>query len=68
VKFEPGTAEYHSLESYLMSALSEEITREIDEELLQSMGLRRLAKAQRYFYFQDVNEALRFKLTWGGGE
>jgi hypothetical protein len=66
------------IEAEIMTALAEEITHEVDQEIIRGLSgstQAQLAKSLlkrskrpviQFYYFSDVNEALRFKLTWGG--
>lgn len=60
------------VESEIMAALFQEISAEIDKELIGSITGKpyvppKVTKpALKHYYFMDRNEALRFKLTWGG--
>lgn len=58
------------VETELANILSEEITKEIDNEILQAFNGRHVRgfmnKPKHYYFFMDPADAVLFKLTWGG--
>ena len=51
------------LEDAMISSLAQEIQRDVDREILEQLGCKIPAM---YFWFEDANEAMLFKLTFGG--
>jgi len=51
------------IEAKLTDAMAREIQRDIDREILNQLGCN---PPYIYFWFQDLDDALLFKLTWGG--
>lgn len=58
------------IENELANILSEEISKEIDNEILQAFNgghIRSLmSKPKHFYFFMDPADAVLFKLTWGG--
>jgi hypothetical protein len=55
------TREY--TEDQALSRMAEEISEDLDHEILFNLGV--VAYKQAFFWFEDDNEAMRFKLSWG---
>lgn len=53
---------YPNVEDEIMSLL----TQEIDNDILGQIGVKRRKLPVRYFFFGTSQDALLFKLTWGG--
>lgn len=56
------------IEYELMNSLAAQISNEIDREILKQLGVSLEKPADYYFFFANKDDALLFKLTWGGEE
>ena len=56
-------ADHDWFEAAISDQLAREMNRDIDREILEEMGYR---VPHIYFWFADRDEAMLFKLTWGG--
>lgn len=52
------------MERSILDQLSCELSREIDRDILKQLGLEKIPLL--YFWFEDREEAIMFKLKWGG--
>lgn len=57
------TRDVNWLEDKITQSLALEMQRDIDRAILEELGVR---MPEAYFWFEDANEAMMFKLTWGG--
>lgn len=51
------------LEAMITDALARDLQREIDREILDTLGV---TTPSMWFWFENHNDAMLFKLTWGG--
>lgn len=57
------TRDSNWMEATMSDMLARELQREIDNEILEQLGVKR---ASAWFWFEDRDDAMLFKLTYGG--
>jgi hypothetical protein len=52
-------------ETRMMNAMARQLQQDIDDEILEKLGVKRI-RPSGYFWFDNNDDAMLFKLTWGG--